>query len=62
MSSDAPRKPVNKIISNQISSDTAIKSTSKPVNQFDFLLNSIHLYILLATTKQSATINGNLAC
>ena len=31
MSSDAPRKPVNTVISNQILSDTTIKSTSKPV-------------------------------
>ncbi len=60
MSSDASKKPVNTVISNQILSDIVINSTSKPVNQFYFLSNSIHLYILSETIKLFTTSSANL--
>ena len=62
MSSDAPRKPVNTVISNQILSDTIIQSSSKPVRQFNFLSISVHLHIFLAPTKSSTTISTDLNC
>jgi hypothetical protein len=60
-SSDTSKQLVNSIITNHVSSDKMINSTSKNVNQFlfFFFLKFYSFILLIENFKLSTTVNAN---